>query len=301
MLEANRAILASVLFSGQILPTLQKLFRAHPEGLTIDEIIEGYRVPLTASRFDSATGRYITVTTDWAVEPRYRRPKHIKGYLQQAIDLGMMRAEASPKGFRYHASESFFSLVEDRSGQLVYAYDPDSRASRDEQARARDRELETQYWDEHRAEKQRQEEAFRRAWAAGAEERARQAKAREQEAAAQRLANTARIVGGQIQCPQCSKTFPAQGEALRDVRSDSFGDRHAVVYGVSMAVDRQGDSSWGVCKPDGCGRSFYLPQGLGGCEECGRWQDIPMGHRHGICQCGAFVRAWQRLLPPADQ
>jgi hypothetical protein len=124
-----------------MLEVLQKLFRAHPEGLTIDEIGERYRITYAGSTLDPATGKFVTTTREMPVELRHRRPKHIRSYLQRAIDLGMMRADSSSQGFRYFAFETFFSLVEDPRGQLVYAYDAENKASREEQARTRKGEL----------------------------------------------------------------------------------------------------------------------------------------------------------------
>jgi hypothetical protein len=271
--------------AGGMLRVLQTLFRAHPEGLTIDEVVDRYGPPFTPS----------------LVPPRAKRPKHIKGYLQRAIALGMMRAEPSALGFRYHASDSFFSLVEDRSGQLVYAYSAESAASREEQARARSRELEAKYWAEHDAEKERRQEAIRREWEAGAEKRAHEAAARAGEAAARRSANSARLEDGTLQCPYCTKTFLAHGERLSDVRADSFGDLHAVVHGLHLVMNRAANNCWGICKPEGCGRSFYVSMQLGACEDCGRWHDVPEDKRHAVCECGAFVREWRNLLPLADR
>lgn len=263
------------------------------------EVAERFRITTTRRTYDRASGKFVERTVELEVGPQHRRPKHIRAYLQRAIDLGMMRVEPSPQGFRYYAFESFFSLVEDPRGQLLYAYDAENPASREEQAKGGKEELGARYRAEQKAEEQRRQEAFRREWEAGAERRAQEAETRAREAEARRLASTARIVDGRLQCPFCSKPLLAQGEPLRGVRVDSFGDRHALFHGVNLVANRQGDNCWGVCKPEGCGRSFHLPKHLGACEECGRWQDVPEGRRHGICECGAFVREWQKLMPPS--
>lgn len=220
------------------------------------EIMDAYYVTICGYPMDRATGAIFNRAGERIAPPRNRRPKDILRHLQRGIDLGMMRREPSPQGFRYYAFESFFSLVEAPVGErmeLVFAYDPEKAGSREGQARAGKEELETRYRAERKAEEQRLHEAYRGKWEAWAEERA-------QKAEALRLTNTARIVGGQLQCPHCSKTFSAQDMPLN-----------------------------AICKPEGCGRSFYLPRHLGVCEACARWQDIPEGQRHGVCDCGVFV------------
>lgn len=95
-------------------------------------------------------------------------------------------------------------------------------------------------------------------WEAGAEKRA-------QEAEAIRLANSARIVDGKVHCPRCDRVFAAE-----------------------IVSSWKGEQDWAICKPDGCNRSFDLPRRLAVCS-CGRWQSVPKGKEHGICECGGLV------------
>jgi hypothetical protein len=99
-------------------------------------------------------------------------------------------------------------------------------------------------------------------WEAGAEKRAQEWAEHEE---AIRVANSARIVDGQVRCPHCDR-----------------------VFAVETIASWKTDKDWVICRPDGCNRSFDLPKRLAVCS-CGRGQSVPEGKGHGICECGASV------------